>query len=141
MSELRIPVSTYRLQFSRQLRFNDAKALVPYLHKLGITDVYASPLLQARRGSLHGYDVADPSHLNPELGTDEEFDALIAELQSHGMGLILDIVPNHMAASSENPWWMEMLTGILRAELSRTAYCSQSWARLMRRRSKIESCA
>jgi len=109
MSELRIPVSTYRLQFSRQLRFNDAKALVPYLHKLGITDVYASPLLQARRGSLHGYDVADPSHLNPELGTDEEFDALIAELQSHGMGLILDIVPNHMAASSENPWWMDVL--------------------------------
>jgi len=109
MSELRIPVSTYRLQFSHQLRFNDAKALVPYLHKLGITDVYASPLLQARRGSLHGYDVADPSHLNPELGTDEEFDALVAELQIHGMGLILDIVPNHMAASSENPWWMDVL--------------------------------
>ena len=109
MRESRIPVSTYRLQFSRELRFNDAKALIPYLHKLGITDLYASPLLQARRGSSHGYDVADPSHLNPELGTDEEFDALVAEPQSHGMGLILDIVPNHMAASSENPWWMDVL--------------------------------
>ena len=109
MNDPRIPVSTYRLQFSRQLRFSDAKALVPYLHRLGITDVYASPLLQARRGSLHGYDVADPSHLNPELGTDEDFDALVAELQSRGMGLILDIVPNHMAASSENPWWMDVL--------------------------------
>jgi (1->4)-alpha-D-glucan 1-alpha-D-glucosylmutase len=109
MRESRIPVSTYRLQFSRELRFNDAKALVPYLHELGITDLYASPLLQARRGSSHGYDVADPSHLNSELGTDEEFDALVAELQSHGMGLILDIVPNHMAASSENPWWMDVL--------------------------------
>jgi (1->4)-alpha-D-glucan 1-alpha-D-glucosylmutase len=109
MSEPRIPVSTYRLQFGQQLRFNDAKALVPYLHELGITDLYASPLLRARRGSSHGYDVADPSHLNPELGTDEEFDALVAELQRHGMGLILDIVPNHMAASSENPWWMDLL--------------------------------
>jgi len=109
MSEPRIPVSTYRLQFGQQLSFNDAKALVPYLHELGITDLYASPLLQARRGSSHGYDVADPSHLNPELGTDEDFDALVAELQNHGMGLTLDIVPNHMAASSENPWWMDLL--------------------------------
>src|SRR6201993_1031957 len=109
MSGLRIPASTYRLQFNPQLRFDDARRLIPYLHALGITDLYASPLLQARRGSSHGYDVADPSHLNPELGTDEEFDALVAELQSHGMGLILDIVPNHMAASSENPWWMDVL--------------------------------
>ncbi len=109
MSGPRIPVSTYRLQFNQQLRFCDAKELVPYLHELGITDLYASPLLQAKRGSPHGYDVADPSHLNPELGTDEEFDALVAELQKHGMGLLLDIVPNHMAATSENPWWMDLL--------------------------------
>lgn len=105
----RIPISTYRLQFSHHLRFNDAKALVPYLHDLGITDIYASPLLQARKGSLHGYDVADPSHLNPELGTDEAFDELVRELQKYDMGLLLDIVPNHMAASSENPWWMDLL--------------------------------
>ena len=109
MTEARIPVSTYRLQFNRQLRFNDARALVPYLHELGITDIYASPLLQAKRGSMHGYDVADPSHLNPELGTNEEFDALVSDLQQHDMGLLLDIVPNHMAASSENPWWMDLL--------------------------------
>jgi len=109
MTEARIPVSTYRLQFNRQLRFNDARALVPYLHELGITDIYASPLLQAKRGSMHGYDVADPSRLNPELGTNEEFDALVSELQQHDMGLLLDIVPNHMAASSENPWWMDLL--------------------------------
>ena len=109
MSGPRTPVATYRLQFNQHLRFTDASGLVPYLHELGITDVYASPLLQAKRGSLHGYDVADPSHLNPELGTDEEFDALVAELQKRGMGLLLDIVPNHMAATSENPWWMDLL--------------------------------
>ena len=109
MSEGRIPVSTYRLQFNQHMRFNDAKALVPYLSRLGITDLYASPLLQAKRGSTHGYDVADPTHLNSDLGTDEEFDALVHELQAHSMGLLLDIVPNHMAASSENPWWMDLL--------------------------------
>jgi (1->4)-alpha-D-glucan 1-alpha-D-glucosylmutase len=109
MSGPRIPVSTYRLQFNQHLRFNDAKDLVAYLHELGITDLYASPLLQAKRGSMHGYDVADPSHLNSELGSDEEFDGLVRELQRHDMGLLLDIVPNHMAATSENPWWMDLL--------------------------------
>ena len=106
---LRIPISTYRLQFNSGFRFRDALQLVPYMHELGITDVYASPLLQAKRGSQHGYDVTDPSHLNSELGTDEDFDALVAALKQHGMGLLLDIVPNHMAASSENPWWMDLL--------------------------------
>ncbi len=109
MAVTRIPVSTYRLQFNPQLRFSDVKALIPYLHSLGVTDLYASPLLQAKRGSPHGYDVTDPSHLNPELGTDEEFDAMVAELHAHEMGLLLDIVPNHMAASGENPWWMDLL--------------------------------
>src|SRR4029077_16092772 len=109
MSGPRIPVSTYRLQFNQHLRFNDAKDLVAYLHELGITDLYASPLLQAKRGSMHGYDVADPSHLNSELGTDEEFHGLVRELQQHDMCLLLDIVPNHMAASGENPWWMDLL--------------------------------
>jgi (1->4)-alpha-D-glucan 1-alpha-D-glucosylmutase len=109
MSGPRIPVSTYRLQFNQDLRFNDVTKLIPYLHTLGITDIYASPLLQAKRGSTHGYDVTDPSHLNPELGTDEEFDAMVHSLQQHEMGLLLDIVPNHMAANSENPWWMDLL--------------------------------
>ncbi len=109
MAGTRIPVSTYRLQFNPQLRFSDAKALIPYLHSLGITDLYASPLLQAKRGSPHGYDVTDPSHLNTELGTDEEFDDMVRELHTHNMGLLLDVVPNHMAASGENPWWMDLL--------------------------------
>jgi Alpha amylase, catalytic domain len=109
MSGPHIPISTYRLQFNQDLRFNDVTKLIPYLHQLGVTDLYASPLLQAKRGSTHGYDVTDPSHLNPELGTDEEFDAMVRELQQHGMGLLLDIVPNHMAANSENPWWMDLL--------------------------------
>jgi len=106
---LRIPISTYRLQFNSGFKFCDACVLVPYLHDLGITDLYASPLLQAKRGSTHGYDVTDPSHLNPELGTEVDFDALVAELKKYGMGLLLDIVPNHMSASSENPWWMDVL--------------------------------
>jgi (1->4)-alpha-D-glucan 1-alpha-D-glucosylmutase len=109
MAGPRIPISTYRLQFDQHLRFTDATELIPYLHRLGITDIYASPLLQAKRGSTHGYDVTDPSHLNSELGSDEEFDAMVQKLQSHDMGLLLDIVPNHMAASGENPWWIDLL--------------------------------
>ena len=105
----RIPVATYRLQFHQGMRFEDARGLIPYLKDLGISDLYSSPILQARRGSTHGYDVTDPTRLNPELGTEEEFDNFARQLQAHGMGLLLDVVPNHMAASSENPWWMDML--------------------------------
>jgi len=106
---LRIPVATYRLQFNRGFRFEDARAIVPYLHRLGISDLYASPIFKAKQGSLHGYDVTDPTHLNPELGTEQAFGALARELKAHEMGLLLDIVPNHMAASPENPWWMDLL--------------------------------
>jgi len=109
MTTLRIPAATYRLQFNSGFRFGDARALIPYLQKLGITELYASPLFQARRGSTHGYDVTDPTRLNPELGSREEFDLLVDELKQHGMGLLLDIVPNHMAASPENPWWADVL--------------------------------
>lgn len=109
MIPARIPAATYRLQFHRGFRFRDAKALLPCLDALGVTDLYASPLLAARAGSAHGYDVTDPSRLNPELGAPEEFDLLAAELAKRGMGLLLDIVPNHMAASSENRWWMDLL--------------------------------
>jgi (1->4)-alpha-D-glucan 1-alpha-D-glucosylmutase len=106
---MRIPSSTYRVQFNLNFRFADAEALVPYLHQLGISDLYASPRFKARRGSSHGYDVADPMRINSELGTEEEFDRLVARLHQYGMGLLLDIVPNHMAASEENPWWMDVL--------------------------------
>ena len=109
MPTLRIPLATYRLQFNAQFRFEHARALVDYFDQLGITDIYSSPLLQARRGSLHGYDVTDPSHINSELGSEQELEAWTADLQKHQMGLLLDIVPNHMAAASENPWWMDVL--------------------------------
>jgi (1->4)-alpha-D-glucan 1-alpha-D-glucosylmutase len=109
MPTLRIPAATYRLQFSGQFRFEQARALAGYFDELGVTDIYASPLLQARRGSLHGYDVTNPSHLNADIGTEQEFEALTTELQQHHMGLLLDIVPNHMVAGSENPWWMDVL--------------------------------
>jgi len=109
MPPVRIPLATYRLQFHRRFRFEHARALVPYLEALGVTDLYASPLLQARKGSAHGYDVTDPTRLNPELGPEAEFDALVGAFRERGMGLLLDIVPNHMSASSENRWWMDVL--------------------------------
>lgn len=105
----RIPVATYRLQFNREFTFERARDLVPYLHALGVTDLYASPLLAARRGSPHGYDVIDPTRINPELGGEEGLRSLVAALEEHGMGLLLDVVPNHMAASPENPWWFDLL--------------------------------
>lgn len=107
--QLRIPVATYRLQFNRDFRFRDAASLVSYLDILGISDIYASPLLKARKGSSHGYDVTDPTCLNPELGTEGDFNTLIKELKRRDMGLLLDIVPNHMAANPENPWWQDVM--------------------------------
>ncbi|HEX5424375.1 MAG TPA: malto-oligosyltrehalose synthase [Candidatus Acidoferrales bacterium] len=106
---MRVPSATYRIQFHLNFRFADAEQIVPYMREMGITHLYASPWGRARRGSMHGYDVADPLHVNSELGTEEEFTSLVARLHKYGMGLILDIVPNHMAASDENPWWMDVL--------------------------------
>ena len=104
-----IPLATYRLQFNRNFTFNDATKILDYLRELGITAIYASPILTSRRGSGHGYDVTNPNRLDPDLGTEKDFDVLLNELEKRGMGLLLDIVPNHMAASSENPWWMDVL--------------------------------
>ena len=109
MRLLAVPVATYRIQFSLNFPFVDARNLVPYLHELGITHLYASPRFKAGKGSSHGYDVADPLRINSELGTEDEFDELVRKLKSYGMGLLLDIVPNHMVASSENPWWVDVL--------------------------------
>jgi len=106
---VRVPSSTYRLQFGPELGFEDTRRLMPYLAALGIGDLYASPLLAARSGSQHGYDVTNPTRLNPDLGPPEAFEAMVQELRRCGMGLLLDIVPNHMAMSSENPWWMDVL--------------------------------
>jgi (1->4)-alpha-D-glucan 1-alpha-D-glucosylmutase len=105
-----IPVSTYRLQFNHQFTFRDAARTIPYLDQLGITDIYASPYFTARAGSLHGYDIVDQNSLNPEIGTQEDYAAMIAELRRHGMGQVLDIVPNHMCIESpENTWWLDVL--------------------------------
>jgi (1->4)-alpha-D-glucan 1-alpha-D-glucosylmutase len=104
-----VPLATYRLQFNASFRFSDAIGILDYLHDLGISHVYASPVLTSRRGSIHGYDVTDPSKIDPDLGGEEGFAVLQGALDERGMGLLLDIVPNHMAASSENPWWMDVL--------------------------------
>lgn len=110
LSEVRIPVATYRLQFGNGFTFRDAQAIVPYLHELGITDCYASPLLKARADSSHGYDVSDHSQLNPIFGTEKDFESWVSALQAKGMGLILDIVPNHMGIGEpSNAWWMDVL--------------------------------
>src|SRR3954466_10803529 len=106
----RIPVSTYRLQFHAGFTFSDAAALVPYLASLGITDCYCSSYLQAVPGSLHGYDVADPTSLNPEVGTEDDYRRFVEALHAHGMGQVLDVVPNHMGiARSANRWWQDVL--------------------------------
>ncbi len=104
------PLATYRLQLHRAFTFNDARAIVPYLHVLGITDCYLSPISKAVPGSEHGYDVIDPTVLNPELGTDAEFAEFIATVRAHGMGVILDVVPNHMGITKAlNRWWFDVL--------------------------------
>ena len=105
-----IPVSTYRLQFNADFTFSDAAGIVEYLHALGVSHCYASSYLRAVPGSTHGYDVADPTQLNPELGDETAYAAWIARLRAHDMGHILDIVPNHMGiARSANPWWQDVL--------------------------------
>ncbi|HLI82739.1 MAG TPA: malto-oligosyltrehalose synthase [Bryobacteraceae bacterium] len=107
--EYRLPTATYRLQFHKDFRFVDGRDLVPYLNDLGITDLYSSPRYKARRGSSHGYDIANPQRVNSELGTEEDFDEMAEKLRHYGMGLVLDTVPNHMAAIYENSWWMDVL--------------------------------
>ncbi len=101
--------ATYRLQLYRDFNFHDAIAVLPYLKSLGVSHVYCSPYLTARKGSTHGYDICDHSHFNPELGGEAGFLEFVAALRDHGLGHILDTVPNHMAASLENPWWLDVL--------------------------------
>jgi (1->4)-alpha-D-glucan 1-alpha-D-glucosylmutase len=104
------PMATYRLQLNQDFRFTDAQRLVPYMSRLGITHLYASPILRARAASTHGYDVVDPATINPNLGDKTDLVNLVTDLRRLGLGLILDIVPNHMAASIENPFWRDVLT-------------------------------
>lgn len=105
-----IPRATVRLQLHKAFTFADAAAIVPYLARLGISHLYTSPIAMARPGSMHGYDGIDPSRINPELGGDAGFEQLVGTAQRHGLGVIIDIVPNHLAASLDNPWWLDVLT-------------------------------
>ncbi|ACF02664.1 malto-oligosyltrehalose synthase [Rhodopseudomonas palustris TIE-1] len=105
-----IPTATYRLQLTADFGFDAATAIVPYLKRLGISHVYASPFMKARKGSTHGYDIVDHTKLNPELGGEEGFARLSAALKQHDIGLILDFVPNHVGVHyADNPWWLDVL--------------------------------
>lgn len=105
---MRIPRATYRLQFHKGFTFKMARELLGYLTKLGISDIYASPIFAARKGSIHGYDVVDPTSINPEVGTEEEFESLANDARDLGLGWLQDIVPNHMAFDSENMMLMDV---------------------------------
>ena len=112
MHTLSTPIlrATQRLQFHAGFTLNDARLQVPYFARMGISHLYASPLLTARDGSMHGYDVVDPTRVSPALGGEAALRRLVAELRTHDMGLILDVVSNHMAVGgADNPWWLDLL--------------------------------
>jgi len=116
----RIPRSTYRLQFQRAFDLRQGRALVGYLAALGISDCYASPILESRPASPHGYDICDHGRVDDELGGEPAFEAFVDALSSHGMGLILDFVPNHMAADPRfNHWWRDVLANGPRSRFAR----------------------
>ncbi len=105
-----IPIATYRLQLTADFDFDAAAEVVPYLKALGITHLYVSPFMKARKGSTHGYDVVDHTQFNPELGGEAGFERLNAALRQHELGLILDFVPNHVGVHfDDNPWWLDVL--------------------------------
>ena len=104
------PGSTYRLQFHKDFTFDEAVRIIPYLARLGVSHVYASPIHTARPGSAHGYDIVDHGRINPELGGEDGFVRLTDALHEHGLGLILDVVPNHMGVGgADNAWWLSVL--------------------------------
>ncbi|HKS31250.1 MAG TPA: malto-oligosyltrehalose synthase, partial [Chthoniobacterales bacterium] len=106
----KIPIATYRLQFNKNFTFRQAREIVPYLDQLGISHAYASPYFQAGAESLHGYDITDHNQFNVAIGSREDYEAWIAELHSHGMGQIVDFVPNHMGINDpQNVWWQDVL--------------------------------
>ena len=105
----KIPISTYRLQFNKHFTFKDALKIIPYLKEIGVSHCYSSPILWAKTGSLHGYDIIDHSKLNPEIGSHEDFNELVDLINKNKMGIILDIVPNHMGICCKNKWWVDVL--------------------------------
>ena len=106
---MKIPATTYRLQFNPEFGFADAEAVVAYLRELGVSDIYASPVFHARSGSMHGYDIVDPNRLNPDLGSEQEFASLIDQVHRYDLGWLQDIVPNHMAYDGQNHMLMDVL--------------------------------
>jgi (1->4)-alpha-D-glucan 1-alpha-D-glucosylmutase len=104
-----LPLASYRFQFNSSFTFRNGRDLIPYLSALGISHCYASPYLKARAGSRHGYDILDHNSLNTEIGSSGEYDEFIELLHRHGMGQILDVVPNHMGVDSSNAWWLDVL--------------------------------
>jgi (1->4)-alpha-D-glucan 1-alpha-D-glucosylmutase len=108
-TDARVPVSTYRVQMHKGFSFADAQNIAGYLKQLGVGDFYSSPIFEARPGSMHGYDVTSHDRLNPELGGDDGFATFSAELQRQGLGLLLDIVPNHMGVGNDSIWWQDVL--------------------------------
>ena len=104
-----IPSSTYRIQFRNGMTFDRVVDLIPYMKDLGISHLYASPVFTATTDSTHGYDVTAPNEIDPAIGGREGFDRMAAALKQAGMGLILDIVPNHMSTSLENRWWRDVI--------------------------------
>jgi (1->4)-alpha-D-glucan 1-alpha-D-glucosylmutase len=108
-TDARVPVSTYRVQMHKDFNFAHAQAIAGYLKQLGIGDLYSSPIYEARPNSMHGYDVTRHDRLNPELGGNEGFASFSAELQRQGLGLLLDIVPNHMGVGNDSIWWQDVL--------------------------------
>ena len=115
-----LPLSTLRLQFHKDFTFDHALAQIDYFAGLGVSHLYASPITTARPGSLHGYDVVDPTQVSAELGGEAGLQRLVAALREKGMGLIIDIVPNHMGVgASENPWWADVLAWGERSQYAR----------------------
>jgi (1->4)-alpha-D-glucan 1-alpha-D-glucosylmutase len=107
---VRVPAATYRVQLSRSFTFRDLQQLVPYLRDLGVSECYCSPILRARPGSTHGYDICDHNAINPDIGTRAELDTLSSALKAHGLGLVVDFLPNHMGIDPQtNAWWRDVL--------------------------------
>ncbi|MDF9797216.1 (1-_4)-alpha-D-glucan 1-alpha-D-glucosylmutase [Catalinimonas alkaloidigena] len=104
-----LPRATYRVQLHKDFNFQQLKEIIPYLDRLGISTIYAAPFFTANPGSMHGYDVLNPLEINPEIGTIDEFKAIGRELKARNMDWLQDIVPNHMALSSNNPWIYDIL--------------------------------
>ncbi len=122
-----IPSSTYRIQFRNGMTFDRVVDLIPYMKDLGISHLYASPVFTATTDSTHGYDVTDPNEIDPAIGGREGFDRMAAALKQAGMGLILDIVPNHMSTSLENRWWHDVIEQGRQSRYA--AYFDIDWSR------------